>query len=485
MKYDFGLVQRVGNAISVTNKLLAFNELILIPYRKEKKWGFCDKNKKIKIECKYDEAYPYSEGLALVKMLGDYFFIDSSENKIVYCNKSSNYSFDKNGEVLQEGFKNGVTVVYSKVSEKYGVIDKNNSVILSCSFSKIEYFDKFILATEDTDTQLTFSYQGVSLNQESFWQLGSFGEGLARAYNSNSFGKYYGFISDEGKLVLDCIFESLEIMGNLEDKDFSCGLASVFLNGKRGFIDKKGKWLFESHASKFSDGLANSWIHPFRAGEYKFINIAGETEFEGSYDYVNDFSEGLCNVKMKDRFGFINKKGRLVIDFLYEAAKSFHDGLALVKLNKKWGAIDKKGQTIIDFKYDADFIYPDDFRNGVVNLKYEGKWVQINSAGQIIINGEYDEIKTIDELYTEVTCYNNSEMPFPSINTDNTNGITRYLENKRENYRYGLVNRNGEVVISLQYNSMKKINDDLLRICWQNNSSYAYIDINETKYWED
>ena len=34
----------------------------LIPYRKGDKWGFCDRNKKIVVECVYDWARPFSEG---------------------------------------------------------------------------------------------------------------------------------------------------------------------------------------------------------------------------------------------------------------------------------------------------------------------------------------------------------------------------------------------------------------------------------------
>ena len=58
IKYERGLVQRVGDAISVTNKLLALAEPQLIPYRKKDKWGFCTPDKKIVIDYIYDCAYP-------------------------------------------------------------------------------------------------------------------------------------------------------------------------------------------------------------------------------------------------------------------------------------------------------------------------------------------------------------------------------------------------------------------------------------------
>ena len=40
----------------------------LIPYRKKDKWGFCDRDKNLVIQPIYDDAYPFSEGLARVKL---------------------------------------------------------------------------------------------------------------------------------------------------------------------------------------------------------------------------------------------------------------------------------------------------------------------------------------------------------------------------------------------------------------------------------
>jgi hypothetical protein len=48
----------------------------LIPYRKGDKWGFCDRNKKIVIPCKYDCVFSFREGLACVQLNGKCGFID-------------------------------------------------------------------------------------------------------------------------------------------------------------------------------------------------------------------------------------------------------------------------------------------------------------------------------------------------------------------------------------------------------------------------
>jgi hypothetical protein len=55
-----------------------FRKLKLIPYREGDKWGFCDKDMNIIIPIKYDWAYPFKEGLALVEINGKWGYIDKN-----------------------------------------------------------------------------------------------------------------------------------------------------------------------------------------------------------------------------------------------------------------------------------------------------------------------------------------------------------------------------------------------------------------------
>lgn len=83
VKYVDGLIKRVGDAISVTNKLLATAEPKLVPYRRKDKWGFCTPDKKIVIDCIYDWAYPFIAGIAIVKVKDTWEFIDKKGNEII------------------------------------------------------------------------------------------------------------------------------------------------------------------------------------------------------------------------------------------------------------------------------------------------------------------------------------------------------------------------------------------------------------------
>ena len=62
IKYEGGLVKRVGNAISVTNKLLAVTEPQLIPSQKEDKWGFIDTTGSMIVPLKYNQVENFEDG---------------------------------------------------------------------------------------------------------------------------------------------------------------------------------------------------------------------------------------------------------------------------------------------------------------------------------------------------------------------------------------------------------------------------------------
>ena len=64
---------RVSNQLTLTDKLLTRTlEPFLIPYRKGDKWGFCDWNKNVIIDCVYDKAFYFHKGVAEVVLNYNY-----------------------------------------------------------------------------------------------------------------------------------------------------------------------------------------------------------------------------------------------------------------------------------------------------------------------------------------------------------------------------------------------------------------------------
>ena len=106
-KIENNIVKRVSNVVALTNKLLANSDTGLIP---------CTPDKKIVIDCIYDEVQIFLDGLSMVKFNSKWGFIDS-KGKILMP-----FKYEK-----VKSFYNGCTAI--KVNGKWGFIDKNGRII--------------------------------------------------------------------------------------------------------------------------------------------------------------------------------------------------------------------------------------------------------------------------------------------------------------------------------------------------------------------
>ena len=117
---------------------------------------------------------------------------------------------------------------------------------------------------------------------------------------------------------------------------FSDELAFVKVNGKYGYIDKKGNWV----------------IQPM-------------------FDNAFYFEDGLASVGVNQKYGFIDKKGNWVIQPMFDEAEVFVDELALVTVNDKSGYIDKKGNWVLQPTMYSEPEFDDDEGLDLMALNFE------------------------------------------------------------------------------------------------------------------
>jgi hypothetical protein len=153
-----------------------------------------------------------------------------------------------------------------------------------------------------------------------------------------------GFRDLDGNIVIEPKFDMAEM--------FSEGYSSVTVGDRHGFIDETGKYVLPLQSYEFLGSLHNG-LAPVRINDkVGFINIKGEEIIKPQFDWVGDFSEGLCvvrNDKQKNeigKYGYIDTTGKVVIDFKFQYANNFENGRAKVEINNLWGAIDKTGKII-------------------------------------------------------------------------------------------------------------------------------------------
>jgi hypothetical protein len=350
---DFSISEaRAEKAIALCRFLTTLKtEIELIPYRKGNKWGFCNSKKEIIIDCIYNYAWQFIEGLSMVRLSNTYVYIDKTGLNVIpttYGYICIDYDswlatveihgkrcfMDYTGKILASNydacslFSEGLNAVF--INERWGFIDITGKEIVPCIYDNASDFSEGLAA--------------VSINEK------------------------WGFIDKSGKVVIQCKYNDV--------KYFSEGCAAVSFNEKWGFIDITGKEIVPciyDNASDFSEGLA-AVSSVFMWG---FIDKNGHEVIQRKFYGVGYFSEGLVKVNINNKWGFSNKSGRKVIPCKYESAGEFHEGLACAQFNGSWGYIDKTGKVVISFKYkDADF-----FINGLAEVTLNSKKGYIDKFG--------------------------------------------------------------------------------------------------------
>jgi hypothetical protein len=264
-----GAVYVCGHYVSIDSSgaLLPLRVTIqghLEPRHEGNKVGFVEANGRFKINPTFDDALPFSEGLAAVQIGGKWGFVDTAGRLVIKPKFEAAYYF-----------REGVGIAHLKSG--YVLIDRSGKVLASGLQWVDLIFDGRVPATRDEKK---------------------------------------GYLDLRGKVAIPFIYEA----GNR----FSNGLAAVKREGKWGYVDTNGKPIipFEfDEAGEFASGLA-----PARVGSKTgFINTSGKFSFELPFHYAPGFFTGdedsglfIAETDVSrfwtddNKFGYVNTSGRVI-----------------------------------------------------------------------------------------------------------------------------------------------------------------------------
>ena len=190
-------------------RLLSLSDDEFVAFEIDGKYGFKLKSTgKEVIPLKYDGAWPFSEGLAKVKLNDKYGFVDKTSKEIIPLKYDGAWSF-----------REGLAPI--ELNDKWGYIDKTGKEIIP------------------------FKYDSAK----------SFSEGLAMVKLNDK----YGFVDKTSKEIIPLKYD--------DAWSFSEGLAPIELNDKWGYIDKTGKEVIPlkyDYANGFNEGLADVELNDVR-----------------------------------------------------------------------------------------------------------------------------------------------------------------------------------------------------------------------------
>lgn len=379
------------------------------------KYGFADESGQVVIPLQYDDAKPFSEGLAAVaigrwydakwgfidekgKMVIDIQFLDAESFSDGLCavavvTDTLKWGYiDKAGKwVIQPQFDraepfngNIASIRVGDWSEgKWGCIDRTGKIVIQPTFKEPVFFRGGLVADVETQgTKRIINNTGktiVDLPGDSYlYFYDDFTDGWGRV----EVDEKVGLLNGKG-WILKPEYESMSLLGDY------CVVQKDDENG--GIWSKSGKWLIEPKQGLYITSEDSGVLSVGLNDSFGLLNDSGWI-VEPKYDYMEG-AEGLFVFRDDDRCGFMDKTGKIVIEPQYESAEVFSEGLAVVVVNGKYGYIDKTGKLVIEPRFSG----ANSFRMGLAPVEDENsKWGYIDKTGKMVIAPRFDAAGRFD-----------------------------------------------------------------------------------------
>lgn len=406
------------------------------------KYGYINVNGEEIIPCRYDDAYFFVDGLAVVAKEEGYrksYGVINTKGEVVapfkYC------SIDD--------FNKGVSIV--AVSEnnnddvKYGLINTSGEEILPCEYDDIKNFDNnLFLIRKGYWLDATFglvNMRGQIVLPCEYKEIEAFKNGTSRVRKSDGSKDKYGIIDESGELVVSCEYD---FIGNIHEGLYELQ-KEVGDRNKYGIFNSKDQLMLPCEYDYIGQ-FENGYIKLYKSIKDGYLDKVGLVNAEGKFilpcEYGDVFvcNNGLAIIQKGEldvaRFGVINNSGEIIVPCKYYEIRRFYEDFAVVRINDKWGLINTQGKEVVPCEY--DFI--EDFNDGVAKAIIKGQ------CGTIDANGTFSFSHNIaaDDLDWLVGDWNEVEI----INGREKNDLI-IVEQKGKRYNAKLVydSKTGKYVI--------------------------------------
>lgn len=233
----------------------------LAPKRIDRKVGFVDAGGQFKIPPTFDEALPFSEGLAAIKVDNKWGFIDTEGHLAIRPQFAAAFYFregvatvdselgtqivDRSGTAISEGFETIDFVVEGRVpvmrKEKWGFLDLQGKMVIPVAYDEMRPFSRGLAAVQKENKWGYIDRNGTVVIPFQFEDAGPFANGLAPA----RIGKETGFIDRSGKFAFHLKFNHSSGYFGLDSSGLSIADSDVALystdDGLFGYVNSSGK----------------------------------------------------------------------------------------------------------------------------------------------------------------------------------------------------------------------------------------------------
>lgn len=384
----YGLVNKNGEIIAEPKfeRIGPFSEGLAYALDSGGNVGYIDRSGNTAIPFQFEKASTFHEGLAAVRKNGKWGFIDKT-GKLAIPN-----IFDS-----VRRFSEGVAA--ARIGVKFGYIDKSGNFVIAQQFGRARHFIAGLAYVQIDGKRAYIDHRGKPIGGRMYDDLAQFAEGRA-AFKAKD---KYGYIDEKGREAIAAQFD--------QAYNFRDGIAEVMVGSTKKTIDYSGKFVKTPLLYKeFWDGLdKEGLLGTYKNGKYGFRDCSGRFVIIPSFDEVGFFDNGLCPVRVRDKWGVIDRAGNLVIKAQFdELDRSFSEHLIAARSGKKWGVIDEGGSFVVKPIYDK--VFP--FSNGIAVIQDGLKFGYINSEGKVIAHPQFDAAHKFDKEGIARICKNTADLKF-------------------------------------------------------------------------
>ncbi len=266
----------------------------------------------------------------------------------------------------------------------------------------------------------------------------------------------YGYMDLSGKVVIPAEYEQLGF--------FHEGLAFAVKNEKYGFIDKGNRVVvpFEYESvTDFEQGRSIVEIND----KLGVVDRSGAVVFPVEFDEIGILSEGLVYVSKNDMYAYYDKNFNLRIPFRFNEAYNFQNGKAKVQVDGKQGVIDIYGTFLVPPAYeDINF-----FNDSLLVFEENEYYGIMRKNTEIVSPANFDEIGVLNlnralAVFEDLIGYldGTGKMVIKAQYETYPNYVKRgqfksNLAVVKQKGKYGVIDRNGKVIIPLAFNDLGEI----------------------------
>lgn len=380
------------------------------------------------VEPRFDEALPFEDGVARVRVGEKWGLIDSAGKEIhapafAFIGKFTEHGcaviyqgeqaaieilrnseprtwpfgmpgpevpvgvscglMDRSGKILAtadwEDVQNhihGFTPV--KRDGKWGYLDGNGQLAISCEWDAAWRFsaEGFAVVTREGKRGMIDKAGKIIVQPEWDGALNFCKEGIGAVRREAG----WALVDSSGTLLTAPVWQL-----RWQDRRFNLGFIPAIstVDKKATLLGKDGKPVVPMHSNYFP--LRNGVVITHESGE-NIVYGEGAKELHRFFGNISEAGEGLLLVLDGARFGLLDGNGNWAVQLQNGKARTFVGGMLAFTTGTQWGFMDLSGKIAVSAKWDE----VRDFREGLAAVRKQGRWGFVDQNGRTVVTPRFE-----------------------------------------------------------------------------------------------